>query len=91
MSNSVLWLPVRGHNLGECSFEEWSSILDLSTRWGFTSIHDLAIGLVEPPDPLERLTIVRSIQSKGGLNQSFWSDLRVMAAESGLSGWIKNM
>jgi hypothetical protein len=45
--------------LEEHSFEEWSSILDLSTRWGFTSIRDLAIRCVEPPSPLHRLILAR--------------------------------
>ena len=43
----------------ECSFEEWTSILDLSTRWGFTSIRDLAIRCLKPPTPLQRLLLAR--------------------------------
>lgn len=45
--------------LEEQSFEELSSILDLSTRWGFTSIRDMAIRCIEPPTPHERLTLGR--------------------------------
>ena len=40
----MLVLMLRSYNtLERRTFEEWSSILDLSTRWGFTSIRDLAI------------------------------------------------
>jgi hypothetical protein len=39
---SILY-PQNYNTLEERSFEEWSSILDLSTRWGFASIRDLAI------------------------------------------------
>lgn len=41
------------------SFEELSSILDLSTRWGFTSIRELAIRLLNPPTPYQRLILGR--------------------------------
>ncbi|KAH9998844.1 hypothetical protein BJV74DRAFT_767551 [Russula compacta] len=39
---SILY-PLNFKTLEEHSSEEWSSILDLSTRWDFTSIRDLAI------------------------------------------------
>src|SRR6267154_2927699 len=45
--------------LAEHSFEELSSILDLSTRWGFTSIRDMAIRTMEPPTPNELLILGR--------------------------------
>src|SRR6267154_2387633 len=41
------------------TFEEWSAILDLSTRWGFTSIRDLAIRSIRPPDVLKKLLLAR--------------------------------
>ena len=41
------------------TFEQWSAILDLSTRWGFTSIRDLAIRCTNPPQPLDRLVLAR--------------------------------
>jgi hypothetical protein len=41
------------------SFKEWSSILDLSTRWGFTSIRELAIRCLEPPSAHHRLLLAR--------------------------------
>ena len=43
----------------EHSFEELSSILDLSTRWGFTSIRELAIRHLNPPTPYQRLILGR--------------------------------
>jgi hypothetical protein len=43
--------------LEEHSFEELSSILDLSTRWGFASIRESAIRRLEPPTPHERLIL----------------------------------
>jgi len=55
---SVLY-PLNFNALEEHSFEEWSSILDLSTRWGFTSIRELAIRCVDPPCPLHRLILAR--------------------------------
>ncbi|KAF8483701.1 hypothetical protein DFH94DRAFT_690169 [Russula ochroleuca] len=53
---SVLY-PLDFNALEEHSFEESSSILDLSTRWGFTSIRELAIRCLEPPTPHERLIL----------------------------------
>jgi len=41
------------------SFEELSSILELSTRWSFTSIRELAIRRLEPPTPHQRLILGR--------------------------------
>jgi hypothetical protein len=41
------------------SFKEWSSILDLSSRWGFTSIRDLAIRCLEPPSAYHLLLLAR--------------------------------
>ncbi len=56
----MLVLVPRNYNtLERRTFEEWSSILDLSTRWGFTSIHDLAIRCIRIPDPLKTLLLAR--------------------------------
>lgn len=53
-------LILRNYNTLETrTFEEWSAILDLSTRWGFTSIRDLAIRCMKPPTPLDRLILAR--------------------------------
>lgn len=43
----------------EHSFEELSSILDLSTRWGFATIRELAIRRLNPPTPHQRLILGR--------------------------------
>ena len=56
---SLIPSPRNFNTLEERSFEEWSSILDLSTRWGFTSIRDLAIRCLKPPSPLRRLILAR--------------------------------
>jgi len=55
---SVLY-PLNFNALEGHSFEELSSILDLSTRWGFTSIRYMAIRCIEPPTPHERLILGR--------------------------------
>ncbi|KAI0268463.1 hypothetical protein BGY98DRAFT_1019450 [Russula aff. rugulosa BPL654] len=55
---SVLY-PLNFNALEKHSFEELSSILDLSTRWGFDSIRDMAIRCLEPPTPHERLILGR--------------------------------
>lgn len=61
---SVLY-PLNFNALGGYSFEELSSILDLSTRWGFTSIRDMAIRCLKPPTPHQRLILGR----KYGIDQ----------------------
>jgi hypothetical protein len=56
----MLVLILRDYNTPEKrTFEEWSAILDLSTRWGFTSIRDMAIRCTNPPNPLDRLILAR--------------------------------
>ncbi|KAI0002273.1 hypothetical protein BJV74DRAFT_741415, partial [Russula compacta] len=55
---SILY-PLNFNTREEHSFEEWTSILDLSTRWGFTTIRDLAIRCLKPPTPLQRLLLAR--------------------------------
>jgi len=56
----MLVLLLRNYNTVERhTFEQWSAILDLSTRWGFTSIRDLAIRCMRPPDPLKKLLLAR--------------------------------
>jgi hypothetical protein len=53
-------LTLRSYNtLQRRTFEQWSAILNLSTRWGFTSIRDLAIRSISPPDPLKKLLLAR--------------------------------
>ena len=56
----MLALVLRNYNTIEArSFKEWSSILDLSTRWGFVSIRELAIRCINPPNSLNRLLLGR--------------------------------
>ena len=55
----------------ERSFEEWSSILHLSTRWGFTSIRDLAIRCAKPPSPLHQLLLARKYAIEQWINPAF--------------------
>jgi hypothetical protein len=54
--------------LEERTFEEWASILDLSTRWGFTDIRDLALRCMEPPNPLQRLVLARKYSIERWIN-----------------------
>ena len=42
------------------SYEEWKSVLHLSTRWDFASIRGLALGSIEPPTPYDRLLLART-------------------------------
>ena len=56
----MLVLIFRDYNtLEKRTFEEWSGILDLATRWGFASIRELAIRCIKPPDPLKKLLLAR--------------------------------
>ena len=56
----MLVLLFRNYNtLERHTFEQWSAILDLSTRWVFTSIRELAIRCMRPPDPLKKLLLAR--------------------------------
>ena len=42
------------------SYEEWRSVLHLSTRWGFASIRRLALGSIQPPTAHDRLLLART-------------------------------
>jgi len=42
------------------SYEEWKSVLHLSTRWNFGSIRKLALSSIEPPTPHDRLLLART-------------------------------
>lgn len=46
-----------GHDL---SYEQWKSVLHLSTRWGFVSLRRLALGSIEPPTPFDQLLLARA-------------------------------
>ncbi|KAF8504681.1 hypothetical protein F5888DRAFT_774347 [Russula emetica] len=45
------------HNL---SYDQWRSVLHLSTRWGFASLRKLALRLVKPPTPCDQLLLART-------------------------------
>ena len=40
--------------------EEWKSVLDLSTRWSFSSIRELALSSIKPPTPYDQLILART-------------------------------
>jgi hypothetical protein len=42
------------------SYQQWKSVLHLSTRWGFASIRRLALKSIEPPTPHDRLILART-------------------------------
>jgi hypothetical protein len=42
------------------SYEEWKSVLHLSTRWDFTSIRRLVLNNIQPPTPHDRLLLART-------------------------------
>ena len=42
------------------SYEEWKSVLHLSTRWGFASIRKLALSSINPPTAHDRLLLART-------------------------------
>jgi hypothetical protein len=42
------------------SYEQWKSVLHLSTRWGFASLRKLALRYIEPPTPFDQLLLARA-------------------------------
>jgi hypothetical protein len=44
------------HNL---SYEQWRSVIHLSTRWGFASLRKLALASIKPPTSYDRLLLAR--------------------------------
>ncbi|KAH9032582.1 hypothetical protein EDB85DRAFT_1834155, partial [Lactarius pseudohatsudake] len=46
-----------GHDL---SYEQWISVLHLSTRWGFVSLRKLALRSINPPTSYDRLVLART-------------------------------
>ncbi|KAH9064020.1 hypothetical protein EDB87DRAFT_1557548, partial [Lactarius vividus] len=44
----------------DISYEHWRSVLHLSTRWGFTSLRELALRSIKPPTPCDRLILART-------------------------------
>ena len=62
----IYQLTYRGVSAGrdfegnDFSYEDWRSVLHLSTRWGFASIRRLAIGSIKPPTAHDRLILART-------------------------------
>ncbi|KAH9032581.1 hypothetical protein EDB85DRAFT_1865009 [Lactarius pseudohatsudake] len=44
----------------ELRYEQWKSVLHLSTRWGFTSLRKLALKSIAPPTPHDQLVLART-------------------------------
>ncbi|KAI9429157.1 hypothetical protein H4582DRAFT_1777741, partial [Lactarius indigo] len=44
----------------ELSYEQWKSVLHLSTRWGFASLRKLALRSIKPPTPHDQLVLART-------------------------------
>jgi hypothetical protein len=44
----------------DLSYEEWKSVLHLSTQWDFASIRRLALNTIQPPTPHEQLLLART-------------------------------
>ena len=54
-----VFTPHRNFEEHDLSYEQWKSVLDLSTRWGFTSLRKLALRSIKPPSAYDRLLIAR--------------------------------
>ena len=52
----------------DLSYEEWKSVLHLSTRWDFISIRRLALNNIQPPTPHDRLLLARTYSVDHWLN-----------------------
>jgi hypothetical protein len=44
----------------ELTYEQWKSVLHLSTRWGFASIRKLALKSIKPPTSHQQLVLART-------------------------------
>jgi len=54
------YLLFRNFEENGLSYEEWKSVLHLSTRWGFASLRKRALSSIEPPTPHDRLLLART-------------------------------
>jgi len=54
------YIPTRNFEEQDLSYEQWRSVLHLSTRWGFASLRKLALRSIEPPTVYERLLLART-------------------------------
>jgi hypothetical protein len=53
-------VPARNFEKHGLSYEQWKSVLHLSTRWGFASLRNLALKSIYPPTPFDRLLLART-------------------------------
>ncbi|KAH9022414.1 hypothetical protein EDB84DRAFT_1252487, partial [Lactarius hengduanensis] len=44
----------------ELTYEQWKSVLHLSTRWGFASLRKLSLESIKPPTPHDKLVLART-------------------------------
>ncbi|KAH9175001.1 hypothetical protein EDB89DRAFT_429995 [Lactarius sanguifluus] len=44
----------------ELTYEQWKSVLNLSTRWGFASLRKRALNSIKPPTPHDKLLLART-------------------------------
>ncbi|KAH9175017.1 hypothetical protein EDB89DRAFT_1848334 [Lactarius sanguifluus] len=44
----------------ELTYEQWKSVLHLSTRWGFLSLRKLALKSIKPPTPHDQFVLART-------------------------------
>ncbi|KAH9175004.1 hypothetical protein EDB89DRAFT_430172 [Lactarius sanguifluus] len=44
----------------DLSYEQWRSVIHLSTRWGFASLRKLALRSINPPTSYDRLVLART-------------------------------
>ena len=54
---SCIYRNFEGHEL---SYEQWKSVLHLSTRWGFASLRKLALKSLRPPTSHDQLVLART-------------------------------
>ena len=52
-------LLTRNFDEHDLSYEQWRSVLHLSSIWGFTSLRKLALKSMDPPNACERLLLAR--------------------------------
>jgi hypothetical protein len=53
------YTPARNFKEHDLSYEQWRSVLHLSTRWGFASLRELALASIMPPSSYDRLLLAR--------------------------------
>jgi hypothetical protein len=54
-----LYACARDFEEHDLSYEQWKSVLHLSTRWGFDSLRKLVLRSIDPPSAYDRLLLAR--------------------------------